>query len=420
MIRRLLSVLAVAAIAAAALAGPAAAANRRVVGWGDSITYGFYDYTSTPPANGTCWAGPSNDPPETCGYVKRLNNRLNDLAENDPIWDISVLNLGKGGEATTEALSRIDRSSWTCPCESLGSPCPINSLKYWVCNGTLHPHDVMVLMEGTNDLTRNISTETVRTDLEQLVQKATANGLDVVITTLTPRHKYTWFEYNCPPASQRNIEDANTTVQNLNTKILDLANQTGWPLADVFTHFWKKKAHGLLTADYQNWQPMRCDEVGNPDFPNSGDPVGHPDADGFDLMTWKSEGYGQTYDETIEYNVKTALPPRLALAAPAPPITTGTPATFTVTLYDLAQTADVIWDFGDGTYLYSQIPATTPVTRDHVYEVPGTYVVTATAENFYGSERSKTATVDVTGADLTIFRDGFESADTSGWSATQP
>ena len=206
----------------------------------------------------------------------------------------------------------------------------------------------------------------------------------------------------------------------LNGRIDTLAAQTGWQEAKLFDHLWEWPHVSLFRDYYQDWQWMRCDP-NNPDYPNSGDPVGHPNADGFDMMTFSySPGHGQSYSNTLEYHVKLALPPRLALAAPAPPITTGTPATFSVTLYDLAQTGHVIWDFGDGTYLFSQVPATTPVTRDHVYEVPGSYVVTATAENLYGSERSKTATVNVTGADLTIFRDGFESDDTSGWSATQP
>jgi lysophospholipase L1-like esterase len=406
--------------AALAIPGPrpARAVVTRVVGWGDSITYGYYDYTSQPPANGTCWAG-GIDPPETCGYVKRLNDRLNSTTYENPIWDIGVLNLGKGGESTGEALSRIDNANWACPCATLPTnPCPINSLKYWVCNGTIHNHDVFVLLEGTNDLTRNISVETVSFNLQALAQKAVNLGLQPLLATLTPRHKYTWFQYSCPPGSQRTIEHANLTVESLDSLILDVSTGAGWPYADLFGHFWKLKDHGLLNNYYQTWEWMKCDPL-NPEVGSSGDPVGHPDKDGIDLMAFKFvSGYGEVYSDTIESHVKLLLPPRLTVTPPTSP-TTGVPAEFSADLPDLGQTDLLRFDFDDGE-IDLVAPDTSPFVQPHTYYVPGPYTVTVTAYHPNGGSRSVVVNISVGGVDLTIFRDGFESGDATAWSAVAP
>jgi lysophospholipase L1-like esterase len=397
---------------------PARAVVTRVVGWGDSITYGYYDYTSQPPSNGTCWNG-GIDPPETCGYVKRLNDRLNSTTYENPIWDIGVVNLGKGGEQTSEALSRVDRPYWTCPCAGLSIPCPVNSLKYWVCNGTLHDHDVFVLLEGTNDLTQQeVSLETVQFNLRQIAQKAADLGLQPLLATLTPRHRYSWFRQSgCPNGS---IDAANVSAQSLDSLIVDLATTTGWPYADLFGHFWKLKDHGLLNTDYQTWQDMKCDP-NHPECLASGgtcDPVGHPDRDGIDLMAFKVVGYGQIYADTIESHVKRLLPPRLIVTPPASP-TTGVAADFSADLPDLGQTASLRWDFGNGDVVVAT-PTTSPFVQAFTYYVPGPYAVTVTALHANGGSRSVVVNIVVSGVDLTIFRDGFEAGDATAWSAVTP
>jgi len=384
-------------LAAALLLAPAAASRAqdvRVVGWGDSITYGFYDFTGSP---NHCYDGhPDNNPPENCGFTARIDSRRN--AET-PSWDLEVLNLGKGGEKTPESLTRMGSATGgNC------TPLPnINRMKYWQCTGWIQPHDVYLLMEGSNDVTQQISRETIRTNLEQIGLKAEDYGFEVVIATLIPRHPY-----SC-------IDSSNSKTSNVNNDIRALANQHGWRLVDTWARL--NALSGLFSTYYQGWDWMKCDP-GLPDPPPATvDPLGHINRPGYDKVGWDAGGV--QYENTYAHNVKLVLPPRLTLTPPSP-IETGTPATFSVALPDLATTAQLRWDFGDDSGVRTITPASSNETMDHTFLVPGTYTVTATAIHANGGSRARSAQVDVTGADLTIFADGFESGDASAWSAVEP
>lgn len=404
MLRRSLPLFALVLLAAP---GAASAAETTIVAWGDSITYGYFDGSN---AGNVCTTGDPNDPPyhppdnppETCGYPGRLGSRLDNVSLFDPIYDVDLLNLGAGGEKTASALSRMDRDTWPCPCSGLGSPCPINSLKYWVCNGTVVAEDLVVIMEGTNDVTDQISGETIKFNLESLGNKAEALGLNVILSTLTPRHPDGWTKYS------KCANDGDADAVALNDRIEDIVAERGWPLVDPYGRL--AGVTNLFTNDYQNWLAMRCN--GNTDT-NTGDPVGHPDSSGFNKMTY--DATGSTYLKTFESVVRSALPPRLTLSPPAP-ITSGVAAQLSVVLHDLATyplTVGLSWDFGDGTVATTS-SSSSPAQVTHTFWYAGQHEITVTAEHPNGGTRTRSVVVDVA-LGPNIFLDGFESGDTSAW-----
>jgi hypothetical protein len=317
------------------------------------------------------------------------------------VYDISVLNLGRGGERTDAALSRIDTTGWTCPCATKNPPCPINSLKYWYCNGTLKANDLFVLLEGTNDISGEIGVETIAFNLQQLGDKAEALGLEVLILTLAPRH---------PDAC---VDDDNVLVEELNLEIESLAETDDWPLIDAYTRL--SAFANLFDNHYQTWDPMKCAEPA----PNCGvtpcDPVGHPKNTGFTKLTY--EAGVEQYPRTIEYGVRGALPPRLTLMPPVAPLTQGHSLDFSVTLHDVAtfgQTVELTWDFGDGT-VQTASSSSSPVARSHAYSSSGPFTVTVTAEHANGGTRAFSVDIDVTASATTIFVDGFDVGNSSAW-----
>ena len=387
------------------------AATTRVVTWGDSITYGYHDFSNSQPPS-DCWDHfPDNNPPESCGIAKRLGNRLNDASVFAPVWDVELLNLGRGGETTAEALTRIGSAASACPQPPDPEP-PLNSLKYWVCNGFLQSDDVFVLMEGTNDVSQQLSTETAAFNLEQVGLRAEAFGLEVVLAKVIPRH---------PDVC---VDSGSTTTKTLNSRIATVATAQAWPIVDSYCRL--RRVGGMASAVFQDWTGWDCDGAGGTD------PCGHPNSAGFDRLTcvnpgcatgawsWVAHADCPTLPPPFESVVTTALPPRLTVAAPAPPLDTGLVLTFSATLHDLAQTAQITWSFGDGSDPYSTAPVASPATRGHVYHVPGPYTVTVTVEHPNGGARTASLPIAVTGADLTVFTDGFETGDTASWSSVLP
>jgi hypothetical protein len=352
------------------------------VAWGDSITFGFYDGTS---AATDCTNGvPGDNPSESCGYPGRLGSRLNDAALFSPIYDVQMLNLGRGGENTVGALSRIGIQTGAnpvCPCTGLGTPCEINSLWYWHCNGTVRPEDLFVLMEGTNDITRQeISLETVRANLQALGEKAASIGLNVVLSTVTPRH---------PDGFTRDAgcaDDGDGDVVILNDRITTTAANKGWPRVDPYGFL--IPLPNLFGLYYQNWDPMKCNGLVER---SSGDPVGHLNGPGFDKVTFGTDNGNQA--KTFLSVVRGALPPRLTLQLPSPPLVHGVELTFSVALPDLAefgQTVGLTWNFGDGTVV-QQSASASPATQTHAYAEGGSYVVTVTARHANGGTRATNA-----------------------------
>lgn len=195
------------------LCAGAVSAQTRYVAFGDSIT-----------------AGVGDDPARAeQGYPPRLEDLLQQAGQNAVVVDRGV-----GAERTPEGLSRID--------EVLDEG-----------------GDVLLLMEGTNDITRFISRETTVFNLDTMARRAEARGFEVVHATLIPR---------IPDAR---VDPENIANHRLNQRIRELAGESGRDLADHFEVF------GTLP------NPFATHYLADPQ-----DHVGHPNARGYDLMarTW--------------------------------------------------------------------------------------------------------------------------------------
>lgn len=199
--------LAVAFAAALALAAPAAAQNVYVA-YGDSITAGSFD---------------DPDLPEP-GYPARLEELL--AARGVPA---EVENHGFPGETTMEALARL-------PSVLAGGG------------------DVLLLMEGTNDVGLRVSNESIAFNLAQMADLAEQSGFEVVHATVIPRR-------NTVGHDPRNI-----ITRDLNGMVRELAFAEGRNLADPFEVF-------LHHTD----DPFTTLYIGN------GDHL-HPNAAGYDVI----------------------------------------------------------------------------------------------------------------------------------------
>ncbi len=193
-----------------------AAAVDTYVAFGDSITEGVGD-----------------DPARAeKGYPPRLEALLVQAG-----IDAVVKNEGLGGEKTPEGLERIDSV---------------------LVNG-----GVLLLMEGSNDISREISIETTRFNLREMARRAESSAMTVVHATVIPR------------TPQARVDAENLINQRLNQNIRDLAFARGRKLVDNFEAFWelanRYATHYLIQAD---------------DF------VGHPNALGYDVMA-------RTFFETL-------------------------------------------------------------------------------------------------------------------------
>lgn len=159
---------------------------------------------------------------DNCGYTGRLENRLNNAGFN-----VDVRNKGKGGEKTMGALSRIetelDAEAW----------------------------DVMILMEGTNDVFRNISVSTIEFNLGAMVDQATARGVDTLLASVI-----------------RRINDpSHTKTKNLKDAIKSLATSKGRPFANP----WLTLCATTSCFDTKYYQPDVT--------------LGHLDKDGYSVIT---------------------------------------------------------------------------------------------------------------------------------------
>ncbi len=236
-------------------AGPAAAATIYVA-FGDSITAGVGDST-----------------PQPSGYPMRLQTLLRNAGS-----DATVVNAGQGGEDTTQGITRIDSVLAANPGAS-----------------------VLLLMEGTNDISRGISIETTRFNLSQMAEKAAARGMDTVHATMIPRY----------PAAK--VDAANVTNQQLVQRVRDLAGANHRELVDNFYVFGIQA--NLFQHFYSTIQP---------------DPVGHPNAAGYDLMA------GTFFDVLSGAD---NVPPVPGLTVPEP---------FAQEVSADTRIAVDVWDFGAG------------------------------------------------------------------------
>ena len=141
-----------------------------------------------------------------------------------------VDNRGVGTERTPEGLARID-------------------------DVLAEPGDCLLLMEGTNDISRSISPETTLFNLDRMAARAAVAGWTPYHATLIPRLPNARFDPN------------NWQNQDLVQSIRQLAAIRGRGLVDPFEIFSTQKR--LFHAFY---------------YAGAEDPVGHPNDAGYDLL----------------------------------------------------------------------------------------------------------------------------------------
>src|SRR4029079_1588144 len=187
-----------------------AALATEYIAFGDSITFGIGDETVP------------SEPRTPGGYPMRLKNLY--AVAGTPI---EMNNAGEPGEDTGEGLTRIDK----------------------VLNQSGSPGDVLLLMEGTNDIAKHIGIETTRFNLGEMSRKAEARGLAVVQATLTP------------PGPDARFDPQNILNVEIVEHIRDQAGRKNRVLVDTF-----EICSGLSNL-FEKYYYHPTTEV---------DPVGHP------------------------------------------------------------------------------------------------------------------------------------------------
>lgn len=184
---------------------------RKYIAFGDSIT-----------------AGVGDDPARAAkGYTPRLQNQLQAAGVS-----ATVLNFGEGGENTVMGLGRINTV---------------------LAQGV--PGDVLVLMEGTNDISKEIDLETTIFDLDSMANRAEDLGMSVIHATVIPRY---------PEAK---LDPENALTDQLNGRIRNLAGVRQRRLADPNEAY--RNTPNIFGGFYSTERP---------------DPVGHPNAAGYDIL----------------------------------------------------------------------------------------------------------------------------------------
>lgn len=293
-----------------ALAAPAARAQQgevvQVIAFGDSITEGYGDLN------------------DGGGYPARLQRWLRQRG-----YDATVVNEGIGGESTGEGLARID-------------------------SVLAQGGDYLILMEGTNDISRRISVETIRFNLDKLAERGEAAGFRSVHASVIPR---------VPWAPQ---DASNEKTSSLAGALDALSANTGRAFADQYQLF--ASLPDLFETYY----------LDDPE-----DPVGHPN----------SLGYVEMAGLFLETMLQLLESPDLQLVAPPAPLATGAILPFQAVAG--GEFTRLEWDFGDGGWAASDAPLDFEV--EHVFLAPGTYTVTLTGFEADGGIAEDQATVVVEG-----------------------
>ncbi len=160
---------------------PAAAADR-FLAFGDSVTIGHGDGSIICPDNATI----------TGGYPPRLRPRL--AARG---IDAVFSNFGECGEQTSAGVTRID--------------------------GVLATGgDVIIIMEGTNDVSRRVGFETTVFNLNVMAQKAEAAGIEPVLSSIVPR------------GPDANTDTNNGKTYTIGNELRIDAAENDWAFADPF------------------------------------------------------------------------------------------------------------------------------------------------------------------------------------------
>ncbi len=166
---------------------PAGATGKRVLVFGDSITVGYGE------GNVVC-----PDHTSTAGYPSRLRSQLASAG-----IDTTFLNFGECGERTDVGISRID-------------------------NVLAVGGDVIIIMEGTNDVSEAVAFETTLFNLNEMMAKAEGAGVEPLLASIIPRG----------PDSPR--DSSNGKTYTIADRLLEDAQENDWAFADQFHEFWDR------------------------------------------------------------------------------------------------------------------------------------------------------------------------------------
>ncbi|MCP4202957.1 MAG: hypothetical protein GY769_13625 [bacterium] len=203
----------------------------RVVGFGDSVTEAIgFDVG----ASSKCKAGD----PDTCGYIPRLESSEHYGCNASTC---QFVNRGRRGETTDRALTRIDA---------------VLNEKAW---------DLIILMEGTNDITESVSAQTIDFNLRQMARKAKNRQIG------TAQASTIWLN----PTLERPFTKGRNLIGNtLGSLIASQAASARRCFVDVRSKLCPPGSNQAKCFSRNYWEPP----VGQEDF------VGHPNARGYDVM----------------------------------------------------------------------------------------------------------------------------------------
>jgi lysophospholipase L1-like esterase len=325
----------VTALLAAGATRPLAAQEIVARAFGDSITDGFGDTTTFH------------------GYPARLERWLRQQG-----YDALVTKHGVGGETTAQGLSRIDSVL------ALGG-------------------GFLLLMEGTNDISKHVGIESMRFNLDQMATRAEDLGMIAIHASVIPR---------VPTAP---VDSSNTRTAALAEAVLELGQEHFRAVADVFHVF-----EGLPNL-FENYYYFDPDQ----DPP---DPVGHPNA----------AGYNQIAGTFLE-----AMLPLLdgAQVQIVPPGTSGpTGALLSFQVVASPEIVRVEWDFGDGGFDVRELPQS--LDTFYIFSEAGTFHVSVRGTTSTGGVATDSVAFHAQGAPLDwpsrfLLFEAAESS-TSGFVAT--
>ncbi len=214
-------------VAGALLGLPATAQTFRVVTFGDSVTYAIpFDL-----GGGSC----SASSPDTCGHTGRLASSYNCKS-----GDCSFTNRGRSGEMTAQGLTRLDG---------------VLREKNW---------DLMVLMEGTNDLA-DVSAQTALFNLNAMADKAESRGVGVARASI--------IQFN-PSVTRAQTGALNSAAKSLRNLIAGRASADKQCFVDSWAKLCNGAAPGAGCFVSNYWTPA----------PPAVDFVGHPNSRGYDIL----------------------------------------------------------------------------------------------------------------------------------------
>lgn len=311
--RRILPALLLAIGVAGPLAAAAGAQEFVFLAFGDSITDGYGDTSSL--------GG---------GYPTRLERWIRQQG-----YDAIVESHGVGGETTSSGLSRIDSV---------------------LAGGG----DFLILMEGTNDISRRASVETIAFNLGEMAARAEALDMIAVHGTVIPR---------IPTAP---ADASNSATSALAQRIREMGEEHHRAVADQFTLF-----EGLPNV-FENYYYYDPEVV---------DIVGHPNTDG--------------YIEMAGLFLETLLPlldtPTIEILPPAGPVGAGQLTAFGLEGTAITRFVHVEWDFGDGGF--ASTPPPDDLTAFYIFLHPGTYTVSVRGQTAEGAVAEDSVQVVVAGSE---------------------